>query len=129
MKLFLMFLFICGVFLGKAQAPDTALSQYAGTYNFPSGSFITSATVSLDSNVLNVNSAQGSSPLEMKGKDTFALVNYDGGMVYFFRNDQGKVARIKVAVQDILLEGTKSNVTAWLNKNYYMHPGKQLPVK
>jgi hypothetical protein len=50
-------------------------------------------------------------------------------MVYFFRNAAGKVARIKVVVDDLLLEGSKEGVTAWFNRNKYYDDRKQIQAR
>lgn len=98
-----------------AQTQDTTLKQYVGKYNFPEGSFVTVADISLDGNTLSVSSSQGGSALERTGVDTFTLKEFEGSRMVFYRNKEGKVARIKVEVDDILLEGTKDGVpVAWL---------------
>jgi hypothetical protein len=114
--------------LGTAAAQDTTLQQYVGKYTFPAGSFVTAADIELKENVLHINSVEGSSPLEKKAKDTFALTAY-GGMAYFLRNGDGKVTGVKVEVHDILLEGTKEVTTAWLQRNRYFVAGRSLSVK
>lgn len=132
-KFLLLALSICGLYTLQAQTSDTAtkddiLKEYVGNYTFPEGSFVTSAEISIKDNMLYVNSAQGASPMERKAKDTFALTNYNG-MAYFFRNADGRVARIKVEVEDILLEGTKVGVTAWLKQHDSYENRKQLQAK
>lgn len=98
-----------------AQSKDTALANYVGKYTFPEGSFVTAAEISMEGNVLSVSSSQGGSVLEKQGVDTFTMKEFEGSRMVFFRNKEGKVARIKVEVDDILLEGTKEGVpTAWL---------------
>lgn len=134
MKKFFLFLFcLAGVYAVQAQAKDSTLQdstlkEYVGSYKFPEGSFVTSAEISINGNMLYVSSAQGSSPLEKKAKDTFAFTNYNG-MAYFFRNSEGQVAKIKVAVEDLLLEGTKDGVTAWRKQHYDFVPTKRLQGK
>jgi hypothetical protein len=95
---------------GAAQAQDTTLKAYVGTYTFPEGSFVPSAEVSLKDTVLNINSIQGSSDLMKRGRDTFALLSYDG-TAFFKRDSTGKITGIKVAVEDILIEGPKDVAT------------------
>lgn len=112
-----------------AQAKDTALAQYVGTYAFPEGSFVTTAEIKLEGDVLSVSSSEGGSPLERRGKDTFAITNFDGGMMYFFRNKDSKVARIKVEVGEVLLEGTKDGVTAWFNRNRFFNDRKKIQAR
>ena len=117
-----MALFICAGFAASAQAKDAPLKEYVGKYTFPEGSFVTTAEITLADTLLAVSSSQGGSPLERRGKDTFALTAFEGGMMYFYRNSSGQVSKIKVEVGDILLEGSKDGVpTAWYNrKNYYV---------
>lgn len=98
-----------------AQSKDTALASYVGKYSFPEGSFVTAAEISMQENALSVSSSQGGSVLEKQGVDTFTLKEFEGSRMVFFRNKEGKVARIKVEINDILLEGNKEGVpTAWL---------------
>lgn len=105
---------LCAFFL-FAQSKDTALANYTGKYSFPEGSFIMSAEITLEAEVLSVASSQGGSALQQTGVDTFTLKDFPGSRMVFYRNKEGKVARIKVEVDDILLEGTKDGVpTAWL---------------
>lgn len=128
-QLFLSLVLLCGTLLANAQAKDTTLKAYVGKYTFPEGSFVTTADITLDGDVLTVNSSQGGSPLEKRGKDTFAMTAFEGGMMYFYRNATDQVARIKVEVGDILLEGTKDGVTAWMNRNKYFDKPKQIQAR
>ena len=113
---------------GTLHAQDTTLKEYAGKYIFPEGSYITSAEVTLKDSILNVNSAQGASDLAKRGKDTFALLSYDGA-VYFKRDANGKVSGIIVDVQDLLLEGTKEAGSAWLQRKQPADLRKAAAVK
>jgi hypothetical protein len=99
-------------------AQDTTLKEYVGTYLFPQGSYVPSAEVSLQDSVLVVSSVEGTSLLQKSAKDTFLLTAYNG-MAYFRRNSKGKVAGIKVVVEDILLEGTKEGVSARRQRKPY----------
>ncbi len=126
----MMVLLLCaGLFAGAQQAKDTTLKQYVGKYTFPEGSFVTSAEIKMEGDVLTVTSSQGGSPLERKGQDTFAMTAYEGGMMYFTRNAAGKVAKVKVEVGDILMEGTKDGVTAWFNRNKYFDDRKKIQAR
>ena len=127
-KLIAIFLFICAFSAVQAQSADTTLNAYTGTYKFPGGSFVTSAEITVADNVLTVSSDKGSSSLERKGRDTFALTAYDG-ILYFFRNKEGKVAKVKVELQDISFEGTKDGATAWIQRNNLNITRRQLQVK
>jgi hypothetical protein len=110
MKKFYSFLFALLLFC-TLHAQDTTLKEYVGTYLFPQGSYVTSADVTFQDSVLTISSTEGTSPLQKSAKDTFVLTAYNG-MAYFKRNSKGKVAGIKVTVEDILLEGTKEGVLA-----------------
>lgn len=125
----LLLVLVSAGFFAAAQTKDTTLQQYVGKYTFPEGSFVTSAEITLEGDVLSVTSSQGGSALERKAKDTFAMAAYDGGMIYFSRNADGKVARVKVEVGDILIEGTKDGVTAWFNRNKYFDAPKKIQAR
>ena len=125
-RFFVMALFVCAGIAASAQSKDAPLKEYVGKYTFPEGSFVTAAEITLADTVLSVSSLQGGSPLERRGKDTFALTAFEGGMMYFYRNASGQVAKIKVTVDDILLEGSKEGVpTAWYNRKEYFNNAKQ----
>lgn len=111
-----------------ASAQDSTLKEYVGRYIFPDGSVVPSAEVSLNGNVLSVSSTQGSSPMEKRGRDTFALVNFNG-MAYYKRNDKGAVMSVRVEVGDIILDGVKENVTSFYNRNKYFIAPRQTLVK
>jgi len=130
---FLLLLSISLVYMAQAQAKDSTskdstLKEYTGNYKFPEGSYLTAIEVSIKDGKLYASSDKGASPLEQKAKDTFAFTNYNG-MAYFFRNSDGKVARMKIDVEDILLEGNKEGVTAWIKQNNHLVKRKQLQVK
>lgn len=114
----------CSIVFLSAQAQDTTLKEYVGKYTYPAGSYITSSEIILDGDNLKALSDKGSATLDKKAKDTIALRERDG-MVYFFRNAEGKVARVKVVIGDLLLEGTKDGVTAMLHRDRYLDVRKQ----
>jgi hypothetical protein len=125
-RIFSLAMMLCAFFAVAAQPKDTTLSEYVGKYSFPEGSFVTTAEITLTDTVLSVASSQGGSVLQKMGKDTFALTAFEGGLMYFYRNSAGKVARIKVEVGDVLLEGSKDGVpTALYNRNRYFDDRKQ----
>ena len=126
MKKLFVFL-LCTVTLA-ASAQDSTLKEYVGKYVFPEGSVVPTAEVSLNGNVLTVNSTHGSSPMEKRGRDTFALVNFDG-MAYYKRNDKGAVVGVKVEVGEYILEGVKENSTTFYNRNKYFIAPRQTLVK
>ena len=120
-KRFVLVALLFSATLYAAAQASGSLNEYVGKYTFPEGSFVTSAEIKLLDSVLSVSSSQGGSPLQKRGKDTFALTAFDGGMMYFFRNSSGQVARVKVEVDDVLLEGTKDGVPmAWRQRDRYL---------
>ncbi len=98
------FLFAAVVNAQDAKA-DTSLNEYTGQYKFPDGSAVTSCDVSVQSGELFISSAIGSASLTKISKDTFSIPSYNGN-VYFYRTE-GKVSKIKVEVDTLLLEGEK----------------------
>lgn len=122
-------LILCAFFTVSAQSNDS-LKQYVGKYSFPEGSFVTTAEISLTDTVLTVSSSQGGSVLQKVGKDTFTMTEFEGSVMYFYRNAAGQVARIKVEVGDILLEGTKDGVSTTLyNRSNYNGTLRRIAVR
>src|SRR5215217_2149231 len=109
MKLFSLF-FLFMLMFGMVQAQDTTLKEYIGKYSFPDGTPVTLANVTLKDTVLTISSAQGSSDLMKRSRDTFALLSYDG-TAYFIRNASGNISGIKVEVEDTVMNGTKDGAT------------------
>lgn len=107
-------LFLIAGFTAAAQTTDS-LTNYTGTYKFPEGSIVATAEITVENGVLTVNSSQGASPMERQGKDTFAITNF-GGTAYFFRNSSGKVDRVRVEVNNIVLEGTKEVAQLYIDR-------------
>lgn len=116
--------FILAISISSLHAQDSTLKEYAGKYTYASGSIIPSSELLVDGNVLKAISEQGNATLEKVSKDTFAVVEHNG-MAYFSRNAEGKVARIKVVIGDLVLEGTKDGVTALLLNNKYFYTRKE----
>ncbi|MBL7730158.1 MAG: hypothetical protein JNM88_03195 [Chitinophagaceae bacterium] len=82
--------------------------EYTGKYKFPDGSPVTEISVVLENGVLSANSAIGNSELKKTDtKDVFEVVAY-GGTATFKRSTEGKVTGVQVQVQDVNMEGTKS---------------------
>lgn len=106
-KLFLLLL-ISGFFI-SAQAQTDSLQQYVGKYKFPEGSVVPEVDVTVDSSGnLSISSAMGSSELKKTAeKDVYILVAYNG-LTTFKRSTEGKVNAIKIEVNDVLLEGPKT---------------------
>ena len=112
----------------SAGAQDSTLKEYVGKYIFPEGSIVPTAEVYLNGAELTVNSVQGSSVMQKVAKDTFALVSFDG-MAYYTRNKAGQVSGVKVVVGDIVLDGVKEGVTAFINRNQYFIIDRRYAVK
>ncbi len=107
-KLLFSLLLLCSFTLVHAQA-DTTLQEYLGKYTFTSGP-VSEIGVVLDNNVLTATSAMGNSELKKTDtKDVFEVVAY-AGTATFKRNEEGKVTGITIQVQDMTLEGTKSEM-------------------
>jgi hypothetical protein len=106
MKYFLLFLMMMISFLTVNGQTDS-LQQYTGKYKFPDGSVVTEITVTLDSTVLTVSSAMGSSELKRTEGDVFEIVAY-GGTATFKRNAENKISGVHILVGDINMEGTKT---------------------
>ncbi len=104
-KLFLS-LIVLTVFL-TVNAQTDSLQQYTGKYKFPDGSVVTEITVTLDSTMLTVSSAMGSSELKRVEGDVFEIVAY-GGTATFKRNAENKIGGVQILVGDINMEGTKT---------------------
>jgi hypothetical protein len=123
----LLFSLLCMVALSAA-AQDSTLKEYVGKYIFAEGSIVPSAEVYLNGGELTVNSVQGSSLMQKVAKDTFSLISFDG-MAYYTRNKAGQVAGVKVVVGDIVLEGVKEGVTAFIQRNRYFLAARNKLVK
>jgi Domain of unknown function (DUF3471) len=103
-----LFAMTCSVVLNAQQAPAAdSLKEYTGKYKFPDGSPVSEVTLTLQDGVLFGTSAMGSSEFKRIDKDLFAVVAYSGTAT-FKRNDQSKVNGVKIEVDDLVLEGTKS---------------------
>lgn len=114
-KLTILFSIMLIASFAQAQTADTTLKEYTGKYNFPEGTMIASAEVTVEGGALFVTSSAGSASLAKISKDTFSIPTYNG-MCYFKRNAEGKVSGIRIEVQDMVMEGEKENAQAWLRK-------------
>lgn len=90
----------------SASAQDTTLTAYKGIYRFAEGSPTTSVEISIQNDALYANSTIGSAALVRVNKDTFDIPDYNG-VVYFFRDEAGKIKSIRIEVEDLVLEGNK----------------------
>ncbi len=106
-KLLLAFVFLLGCIYANAQT-DTTLNQYTGKYTFADGAPVKEIGVVVEEGVLTATSQMGNSELKKTdNKDVFEVVAY-GGTATFKRNEEGKVTGITIQVQDITMEGTRS---------------------
>lgn len=103
------FIFSClltVLFIG-ARAQSDSLTEYTGTYRFPDGSPTPEVEISVQDGSLYASSTIGSAAMVRKSKDTFNIPTYYNALVYFVRNNDGKVNRIHVEAEDTVLDGDK----------------------
>lgn len=85
-----------------------SLQEYTGKYKFPDGSPVTEIGVVVENGVLTATSAMGNSELKKTDtKDVFEIVAY-AGTATFKRNAEGKITTLLIQVQDVTMEGTRS---------------------
>lgn len=112
MKQFFLTFFVLLVF-SAVNAQTDSLQQYTGKYMFPEGSPVTEIGVVLENGLLTATSAMGNSELKNTAtKDVFEVVAY-GGIATFKRSTEGKVNGVQIQVQDINMEGTKTEGLAY----------------
>ncbi len=105
-KIMLIALAVLGFTAARAQTDS--LQEYTGKYKFPDGSVVTEVNISVESGVLSASSVMGSTELKKTDtKDVFDIVAYSG-VATFKRNTEGKLTGLRIQVQDIDMEGTKS---------------------
>ena len=91
------------------RAQTDSLQEYTGKYRFPDGSPVTEIGVVMENGLLTATSAMGSSELKKSDtKDVFEIVAYSGTAT-FRRNTEGKITTLLVQVQDVNMEGTKTD--------------------
>lgn len=84
-----------------------AKSEYLGKYKFADDSAVSSMTVSLKEGELFGETDQGSAVLKPTDKkDVFNVVGYDGS-VEFIRDSAGKISKVILKVQDMVMNGEK----------------------
>jgi uncharacterized protein DUF3471 len=88
-------------------SPADSLLEYTGKYKFPEGSPFTEVTITIDNGVLTASSSAGSSELKRRTGDIFDIVAYNGTAT-FKRNEEKKVSRVQVQVDDLDIEGEKT---------------------
>ena len=105
-KLFLSLLVL--ISFSAVNAQTDSLQEYTGKYKFPEGSPVTEIGVVMENGVLTATSAMGNSELKKTDtKDVYEVVAY-GGTATFKRNPEGKIVTLLIQVQDVTMEGTKS---------------------
>ena len=106
-KYFFSLLMIIGSLCLNAQTDS--LEQYTGKYKFPDGSPVTEIGIVIENGTLIATSAMGNSEFRRTDtKDVFEVVAY-AGTATFRRNDQNRVVGMLIQVQDITMEGTRSD--------------------
>lgn len=91
----------------KGVKEGDAKSEYLGKYRFADDSAVSSMTVSLKEGELFGETDQGSAVLKPTDKkDVFNVVGYDGS-VEFIRDSAGKVSKVILKVQDMVMNGEK----------------------
>ncbi|CAN1518097.1 hypothetical protein MCERE19_00988 [Spirosomataceae bacterium] len=91
----------------KGVKEGDAKSEYLGKYKFADDSALSSMTVSLKDGELFGETDQGSAALKTTAKkDLFSVVGYDGS-AEFIRDSAGKVSKVILKVQDMVLNGEK----------------------
>ncbi len=114
-KLFLAIAISFSVAFVYAQS-NTTLQEYTGIYRFPDGSVVTSVDITIQDGTLIANSTMGTAGLTRISRDTFSIPTYKG-MAYFSRNAEGKIVKVRVQVQDLILDGDKqAGQMAWIRK-------------
>ncbi len=107
MKKILLSLFVVLSF-SALNAQTDSLQEYTGKYKFPEGSPVTEIGVVIENGVLTATSAMGNSELKKTDtKDVYEIVAF-GGSATFKRNTEGKITTVLVQVQDVTMEGTKT---------------------
>ena len=110
MKKVLVFIFAIAAFnFANAQSsPADSLKEYTGKYKFPDGTPFTDVTIAIENGGLTATSAAGASELKRREGDVFDIVAY-GGTAIFKRNDDKKIVKLQVQVNDLDVEGEKSD--------------------
>ncbi len=105
-KLFLSLFAVLSFSLVNAQVDS--LQEYTGKYKFPDGSPVTEIGVVLENGTLTATSVMGNSELRKTDtKDVFEVVAYSGTAT-FKRNTESKITGLQIQVQDINMEGSKT---------------------
>lgn len=108
-KLVFLAIAFCSINTLNAQAPSPSdsLKEYAGKYKFPEGSPFPEVIIIFENGTLTASSAAGSSEIKRRAQDTFDVVGY-GGIAIFKRNEEKKIIKLQVQVNEIDIEGEKT---------------------
>lgn len=99
--------------LSSQQLPQAdSLKEYTGKYKFPEGSAVPEVIVTIENGVLYATSAAGNSELKKIEKDVFEIVSFSG-KAFFKRNEEAKLNGVRIEVEDLILEGKKSEEPAF----------------
>jgi hypothetical protein len=98
------FVFSC---IDAQNTPADSLKEYTGKYKFPDGTPFTEVTITLQNGILTATSEAGGSDLKRREGDTFDIVAY-GGTAIFKRNEEKKIKKLQVQVDDLDVEGDKT---------------------
>lgn len=123
-KMFLSIVILLAFSTIQAQT-DTLLQQYTGKYVFPDGSPVKEIGVIVEEGILTATSVMGNSELRKTDtKDVFEVVAYSGTAT-FKRNEEGKVTGLQIQVQDVNMEGTKTEEST----GYYLRKKEAWELK
>jgi hypothetical protein len=95
-------------FANGQSAPADSLKEYTGKYKFPDGTPFAEVTIAIENGGLTATSAAGGSELKRREGDIFDIVAY-GGTAIFKRNDDKKIVKLQVQVNDLDVEGEKAD--------------------
>lgn len=124
-KLILFFFATVCIISVHAQSPAIdSLKEFTGKYKFPDGSPVTEVTLTIENGTLFGASAMGSSEFRRIDKDLFEIVAYSGTAT-FKRNEQSKINGVKIEVEDLILEGTKSEAAFQPDRYKLLLPQEQ----
>ena len=119
MKKILISLFALLAFSSLKAQTDSTLQEFTGKFKFPDGSPFTEIAVVIDNGILMATTSLGNSEFKKTDtKDVFDIVAY-AGVATYKRNAEGKITTLRIQVQDLDLEGTKSD-GAWQEPRYIL---------
>lgn len=119
----IIFALILTVSFTAIYAQTDSLQEYTGKFKFPEGSPVSEIGVVIENGVLTATSAMGNSELKKTDtKDVYEIVAYSGTAT-FKRNAEGKITTLLIQVQDVTMEGTKTEGIL-VTRNCYYPPGR-----